>query len=291
MTACEKFQEDLLTLLADESSAEQKARLENHAQSCTTCAAEMSEMRAVWKTLDVWPEQTIPAPLLHLIRAQARHPQMAVNEINLIARLRQLVMQNPIRAFGLGLLTAIIATIILSLRIDFSLIHPLGLTITGALWTALFGLVYYMLTVEREQSGLSWKLPAQVSLLAIGLFIAFTCLNPMPCSVEYCSTRGPAQTFWSSLSPETAYCIFGGFYAMLPMTIAAYFSAKKHVRRNHILRRGSLAAVMFVFLLAPSIYLQCAPFALGLLVGWFSGALVGAVVGGTVGYWVRYKLA
>lgn len=291
MTACEKFQEDLLALLADEPTTVPKAQLENHAQNCTACAAEWRELRATWKTLDVWSEQKIPAALALAIREQARHPQLATNEVSLVARLRQLLVQNPIRAFGLGLLTAIIATIILSLRIDFSLIHPLGLTITGALWTALFGLVYYILTVERDQGGLSWKLPAQASLLAIGLFIAFTCLNPMPCSVQYCSTKGPAQTFWSSLSPETAYCIFGGFYAMLPMTIASYFSAKKHARRNQIFRRGSLAAVMFVFLLAPSIYLQCTPFAFGLLIGWFSGALVGAVVGGTVGYWVRYKLA
>lgn len=291
MTACEKFQEDLLALLAEEPAAGQKAQLEKHAQNCAACAAEMSEMRAVWKTLDVWHEQTIPAAVTLSVREQARLLQPATSEERLVVRLRKLFVQNPVRAFGLGLLTAIIATIILSLRIDFSLIHPLGLVIAGALWTALFGLVYYMLTVEREPSGLSWKLPAQVALVAIGLFIAFTCLNPMPCSVQYCSTQGPAQTFWSSLSPETAYCIFGGFYAMLPMTIASYFSAKKHARQNQILRRGSLAAVMFTFLLAPSIYLQCTPFALGLLIGWFSGALVGAVIGGTVGYWVRYKLA
>jgi len=288
MTACEKFQEELLALLSEEP---QKAQLENHPQSCANCAAEMSAMRAVWKTLDVWQEQTVPAPLAVAIREQARLHQPVTSEESLIVRLRQLFMQNPIRALGLGLLTAIIATIMLSLRIDFSLIHPVGLMITGALWTALFGLVYYMLTFERDTGGFSWKLPAQVALIAIGLFIAFTCLNPMPCSVQYCSTNGPAQTVCSNLSPATAYCIFGGFYAMLPMTIASYFSAKKHARRNQIFRRGSLAALMFVLLLAPSIYLQCTPFAFGLLIGWLSGALVGAVIGGTVGYWVRYKLA
>jgi len=291
MTACEKFQEDLLALLSDKPTTGQKTQLEDHQQSCANCAAAMSEMRAVWKTLEVWHEQTIPAAVALSIREQARHPQFVTNEVGLVVRLRQLFVQSPIRALGLGLLTAIIATIMLSLRVDFSLIPPLGLTITGALWTALFGLVYYMLTVEREQSGLSWKLPAQVALIAIGLFIAFTCLNPMPCSVQYCSTSGPAQTFCSNLSPETAYCIFGGFYAMLPMTIASYFSAKKHSRRPQIFRRGSLAALMFVLLLAPSVYLQCTPFAFGLLIGWLSGALVGAVIGGTVGYWVRYKLA
>jgi len=291
MTACEKFQADLPALLSDEPTAERKAQLEKHAPSCANCAAEMSEMRAVWKTLDVWQEQTVPAPLAVAIREQARLHQPVTSEESLVVRVRQLFVQSPIRALALGLLTAIIATIMLSFRVDFSLIHPLGLTITGALWTALFGLVYYMLTAERDEGGLSWKLPAQVALIATGLFIAFTCLNPMPYSVQYCSANGPAQTFCSSLSRETAYCIFGGFYAMLPMTIASYFSAKKHARHNKIFRRGSLAALMFVLLLAPSVYLQCTPFAFGLLIGWFSGALVGAVIGGTVGYWVRYKFA
>lgn len=291
MTACEKFQDELLIFLSSAPTAAPNAQLESHAQNCANCAAALNEIRAVWRTLEVWPEQPLPAHVVLSIHEQARDPQATANEIPVISRFQQLFVQTPVRAFGLGLLTAIVATIMLSLRIDFSLIHPLGLMITGALWTTLFGLVYYMLTAERDQGGLSWKLPAQVALLASGLFITFTCLNPMPCSVQYCSTRGPAQAFWASLSPETAYCIFGGFYAMLPMTIASFFSAKKHARWNQIFRGGSLAAIMFVFLLAPSIYLQCTPFALGLLLGWFSGALAGAVVGGTVGYWVRYKLA
>lgn len=291
MTACEKLQAELPALLANEPAAERQAHLASHAQNCASCAAEMSELRAVWKTLDGWQEQTLPAALALSIRERARLPRPATSEENLVVRLRQLFAPNPIRALGLGLLTAVIATIMLSLRIDFSLIHPLGLTIAGALWTALLGLVYYMLTVERDESGLPWKLPAQAALIAIGLFIAFTCLNPMPCSVQYCSAKGPAQTFCSNLSPATAYCIFGGFYAMLPMTIASFFSAKKHARGNKIFRRGSLAALMFVLLLAPSVYLQCTPFAFGLLIGWLSGALVGAVIGGTVGYWVRYKFA
>ncbi len=52
-----------------------------------------------------------------------------------------------------------------------------------------------------------------------------------------------------------------------------------------------MAGAMFAMLLAPSIYLQCAPFALGVLLVWFGGALVGSVLGGLIGYWVRYRLA
>jgi len=78
-------------------------------------------------------------------------------------------------------------------------------------------------------------------------------------------------------------------YALLPMSIAAYFSGSRS--GNHPLAKGSLAGVMFVALLAPSIYLQCAPFALGVLLVWFGGALLGSVLGGVVGYWVRYRFA
>jgi len=51
----------LLALLAEEPITTPKAQLENHAQNCTAGAAEMSEMRSIWKTLEVWQEQTFPA--------------------------------------------------------------------------------------------------------------------------------------------------------------------------------------------------------------------------------------
>ncbi len=76
---------------------------------------------------------------------------------------------------------------------------------------------------------------------------------------------------------------------MIPMGVASYLSASR--RGNSPILRGSLAGGVFVMLLAPSIFLQCAPFALGVLLGWFGGALVGSVIGGAIGYWVRYKLA
>lgn len=290
MTTCQEVQPALVALLTENLSSQQKSQMERHFQTCSACAGELAELQKVWRSLEIWQEQPLPNSLATLIRQEARSKaKVGVHsKWQLVTPLWQLATRHPVRPFGIGLVTAIVSAAILSLRVNFDLIPPVGLMVAGALWTGLYGLMFYLFSIGQQQEP-SWKFLAQTSLVAVGIFLLLTVISPVPSSVRFCSNYALTQPFVERLSIGGAYSLFGFFYAMVPMAIASYFSASRH--GNSPILRGSLAGGMFVLLLAPSIFLQCAPFALGVLIGWFGGALVGSVVGGAIGYWVRYKLA
>jgi hypothetical protein len=290
MTTCQQFQQELVALLAENLSPEQKSQMEGHAQTCSACAAELEELRGVWNSMEIWQEQPLPNSLATSIVEQA-HAAGQTPVVAMAVRKRWNERFLPIAPFGMGLVTAIATAAILSLRTNLDLIHPLGLTVAGALWTVLYGVVFYLFAIGQRQDETSWKFLGQASLVAVGIFLLLTFISPVPSSVRFCSNYALTQPFVEKLSIGGRYFLFGSFYAMIPMAIASYLSASSALRRNSPILRGSLAGGMFVMLLAPSIFLQCAPFALGVLLGWFGGALVGSIVGGAIGYWVRCKLA
>ncbi|RME02019.1 MAG: hypothetical protein D6814_00415 [Calditrichaeota bacterium] len=108
--------------------------------------------------------------------------------------------------------------------------------------------------------------------------------------MQFCSAYSLTQPLIDRLTIAGRYFLFGGAYAMVPMIIGGIFSVKNGRLRRPLVR-GTIAGSAFAILLIPSIFLHCAPFALGVLLGWFGGAFVGSLIGGAVGYWIKYKLA
>lgn len=287
---CQDIEKNMMNFLGKELSGEEQKAFQLHLSRCTSCAKAVNEFNAVWELLSVVEEQPVSEPLKAKILQNAREAEFAANE-NLILNLRE-SLKKPLKAMRpifMGLLTTTLFAIILSFRIDLESIHPLGLTVAGSLWTGLFALVFYLFTVGSKQEEPSWKFLAQASLIAVGIFLVMTFVTPLPHSVRFCSNYQLTQPLIERLSIGGTYFLFGSLYALIPMSIAAYLTASR--RGKNPLLRGSLAGGMFMLLLIPGIFLQCAPFALGVVLGWFGGALVGSVIGGVIGYWVRYRLA
>lgn len=287
---CHEIQIDLLTYFAGELSKEQKQDIKSHLSQCPTCAQEVRELGLVWKSLDAWEDQSVPENIEERILSIAREAVVTAKEsfwVNSWTSLKEIL--KPMAPIGMGLVAAMISAGVLSSKMNLSLIHPLGLTAVGALWTGLYAIIFYFLFVLGKREISSWRTFAQASLVAVGIFLVFTLISPLPSSVHFCRYYSVTQPLIERLSTGGSFFLFGGLYALIPMGIAAYFSGSKSGR--HPLAKGSMAGVMFVALLAPSIYLQCAPFALGVLLVWFGGALLGSVLGGTLGYWIRYRFA
>lgn len=285
---CQNIQNDLMAYLGNELTENEHKAFTSHVIQCAACTETVREFESVWKTLDVSEDQPVPESIKARILISARAVVLAANEnliLNLWGSLKGLL--KSMTPIFMGLLTTIVFTLILSFRIDLELIHPLGLTVAGALWTGLFALVFYLFSIGSSQKEPSWKFLAQASLIAVGIFLLMTFINPLPSSVRFCSHYQLTQPLIERLSVGGAYFVFGSLYALIPMAIAAYLSASGR-GKNPILR-GSLAGGMFMLLLTPGIFLQCAPFALGVVLGWFGGALVGSVIGGAIGYWIRYR--
>lgn len=286
---CEKAQTLLMSYLTGETGGSEKHRLENHIESCNLCAGELHTMRGVWQALEAWEDKPVPAPIEQEILNTAGDAAAAATDLRNINRLFFRKLLKPIAPLAMGLAAAVFSAGVLSSRMNLSEIHPLGLTAVGALWTGIYGIIFYILFVAGKTEAGSWRDFARASIAAIGIFLAFTLISPLPSSVNFCRYYAVTQPIIERISIGGSFFVFGALYALIPMIIATYFSGSRS--GNHPFAKGSLAGVMFVMLLAPSIYLQCAPFAIGVLLVWFGGALLGSVVGGIIGYWVRYRFA
>ena len=287
---CQKLQRNLMSYISGEISEDQKRVFESHLAQCPSCAEEVREFGFVWNILDASQDRTVPKNIEARILSAAREAIVTVKEnirINSWASLKGLL--KPMAPIGMGLAATIVSAGILSSKMNLSLIHPLGLTAVGALWTGLYSIIFYLVFSAGKREASSWRSLAQASLVAVGIFLVFTVISPVPSSLNFCRYYSFTQPVIERLSTGGSFFLFGALYALIPMSIAAYFSGSR--TGNHPFAKGSMAGVMFMALLAPSIYLQCAPFALGVLLVWFGGALLGSVLGGALGYWVRYRFA
>lgn len=287
---CQESQKNLLNFITGDLSEEQKKAFEAHMTQCPSCEREAQDFQFVWNAMEAWEDQSVPEKIKEMILNSAGEAVVASRKniwATSLASLRALL--KPMAPIVMGLVAAMFSAGILSSKVNLSAIHPLGLTAVGALWTGLYAIIFYFLFAIGKREASSWRTFAQASLVAVGIFLAFTLISPLPSSVHFCRYYSVTQPVIERLSVGGSFFLFGALYALVPMSIAAFLSGSR--TGQHPLARGSMAGVMFVLLLAPSIYLQCAPFALGVLLVWFTGAFVGSVLGGVLGYWIRYKFA
>ncbi len=283
---CTEMQKALIAELAGSLQAQMRESLHAHLQECAVCRDAALELRRTWIAMDRLQEQPVPVSVERAILQQAREAVAAEHQ-SLFSVLRGWLLdwRNPVLPILMGLLTTTVFALVLALHMDLSLIPPLGLTVAGAMWTGLFAIVFYLFSTGMRRREHSWRFLAQTSLVAIGIFFLITVFSPLPHSVRFCSRFSLTQPLMERLSIGGTYFVFGIFYAMIPMGIGAFVAAGR-IAGNPLLR-GSLAGAVFMSLLAPAIFLQCAPFALGVVLGWFGGALAGSLLGGALGYWLR----
>ncbi len=285
---CTEIQQRMLASILDGAEPGHDAAVKAHLADCTGCRSALREMTVAWQALETLPEYPVPPSTKRAVLRRAREA-VAPPGRALLSGLRAWLLdwRNPVLPILMGLLTTSVFALVLELHMDLSLIPPLGLTLAGAMWTGLFALVFYLFSMGMRQREHSWRFLAQTSLVAIGIFFIITVFSPLPHSVRFCSNFNLTQPLMERLSIGGAYFVFGVVYALVPMAIGAFVAAGRYA--GHPLLRGSLAGGVFMLLLAPAIFLQCAPFALGVVLGWFGGALLGSLIGGALGYWMRFR--
>jgi hypothetical protein len=291
---CEQIQQYLTTYFSRELSQAQRIRIENHVEDCTRCSAELHETRQAWQALEDWNDEPVPMDLALSITKKAHAavtPEVSSSTTGKVFKWWHPGASGsiPVMPLGLGLAAAFLTAVIIGTRSDYELLHPFALIAAGALWVVMYGLIFSLFSIGQKSGHTRWKFLAQAALVAGGMFLLLTYVSPVPDSITFCSSYYLTQPFIERLSIGGSYFLFGGLYALIPMGIAAFFSV--HRKEKSPLLHGSIAGGLFALLLAPGIIMQCAPFALGVLLGWFGGALVGSIIGGALGYWLRLKLA
>lgn len=247
------------------------AEVRGHLEQCEACRTEASLLRALSSALDRWEPPVAPLRLAEQV----------------IARLGQeaeVIAGRPLatRAFLPLLSGAGAATLALLLvagpAADHGITTPLAFGLLGALWAVLFGGSFFVAFEATSRM----KLLARTALLAAGLALLVTPVLSIPMVVEACrSWLGGAK---GSLLFNLLLFSAGSLYTAVPAFLAGLTLGRGV--EGQPARPGLESGLLYLLLIAPAIYLQCASLTLGIMATWLAGAISGALAGGPAGLWL-----
>ncbi|MGH8063912.1 MAG: anti-sigma factor family protein [Candidatus Entotheonellia bacterium] len=270
---CQTIREHLIEYLYHELAPEVSLRIEQHLRGCTACQAELASLQQVTATLDQWQVPAPPAGVvertLACIGAEAPDPTLLGSRNGGPPAI-------PLLALALGGLAAGVS-MGLTTHLAPQPEPPFMLAVLGILWAVLYGGLFVVALGHWTQL----KELARVVLLAGGLAILLTPVLSIPEVVEACSAwAGVAK---GSLVLNILLFIVGGLYSAIPLLIGHLVTGRAPDSKRS---QGLASGLLYLVLVAPAFYLQCAALVMGTGTTWMAGAIVGVLAGGPAGIWL-----
>lgn len=268
---CRAVQERLIDERYRELAPGETAEVRGHLEQCEACRKEASLLHALSLALDRWEA---PAP----------PPRLAEQVIARLAQEAEATVGRPlaIRAFLPFLLGAGASALALLLvsgpAAEHGITTPLAFGLLGALWAVLFGGSFLVAFEATSRI----KLLARIALLASGFSLLATPVLSIPMVVEAC--RGWFEGAKGSLPLNLVLFFAGSLYTAVPVSLASAILGKEVEGSPTMSGVGS--GLLYLLLIAPAIYLQCASLTLGIMATWTAGAIPGALAGGPTGLWL-----
>ncbi len=277
MNTCSHLKEEWVPYLSGVLDMKKEQQLLAHLNTCLSCRQLFEDLKNVWSgpALSV---DTIPPPSIRnaILNAAALTVSRNSSRIN---------GYSTIFALFAGLLATLISAFLFLPETEFQHLPAFQLLVIGAIWSMLYALAFYYVVGGHFTKSNSLKNIVKTSLMALGVFTAFSAALPIVDAVHFCRYASLTHPFFQRLSIGMTFFLMGLTYAFVPMLIAAYIS-KMPIIHNPLVK-GGIAGFLFVVIVLPGIYLQCVPLAMGAVVGWNAGMLLGSVVGGYLGFWLK----
>jgi hypothetical protein len=273
---CQAIREHLIDYVYSELAPEDWIRVEQHLLACGECREEVAALRRVTATLDQWQAPEPPADLVD--RTMARIRAAAAEAPTVVGR-DGLPPSTALLALALGGLAAA-ASLKLTAHLSPHQGSPLMLAGLGIVWAVLYGGMFLV----ALGSGVRLQHLARVALLAGGLAILFTPVLSIPEVVEACSSW--LEGAKGSIVLNALLFVVGGLYTAAPLLVAHVVTG--HQPRHVPSSQGLTSGLLYLMLIAPAFYLQCAALAMGVGATWMAGAIVGVLAGGPAGMWLAW---
>jgi hypothetical protein len=276
---CQATREQLIEYLYRELPAEEWVRIEEHLRGCRACQEELASLRRVTATLDQWQVPEPPASLPERTLARLWAEVIGVPSVGGRAE------GSPATPFLALVLGGLAAGVSLGLTAHLTPHQgtSLALAALGILWAVLYGSMF----LAALGSWAPVKHLASVALLAGGLAILLTPVLSIPQVVEACSALvGGAK---GSVVLNVLLFVVGGLYTAVPLLVAHRIRGQPSAPASP--GQGLTSGLLYLVLVAPVFYLQCAALALGVGATWMAGAIVGVLAGGPAGLWLAGQRA
>lgn len=242
---------------------EDRRRVDEHVAICASCARALEDATSAWRQLDTW----------HVSDAVATRAVV-------VATVRDHLARPPVRAWaiagGLGLGVAAVASTVLHVRAGVT--ASAGSLACAAIWAAAFALAFFVVLSRSVVRSVRAALWASAALVGISL------VCPAGELMNACD-RSEAIATW--LGPDRGAFLVGLGYGII--AAAAGIVATRRWRD-----RGARSAILTVAAVTafelPVFFMQCQPFAVGVLAATLTGAaLASVVVGLGEQAWTRFS--
>lgn len=276
---CQAVREQLIDYLYNELTPEAWVCIEQHLLQCERCEEELAALQQLSGALDQWQ---VPTPSVWVVERTLARLQPEVVEASLAGEHISSFSAVPLLALALGGLAAL-ASLGLTAHLHVRQGSALALAALGILWAVLYGGMF--LAALSRTVGL--KDLARVALLAGGFAILWTPVLSIPDVVEACQAwLGVAK---GSVALNALLFFVGGLYTAAPLLVSHVVTG--YQSRDTPARQSLASGLMYLLLIAPVFYLQCAALALGVGATWMGGAIVGVLAAGPAGMWLAGQKA
>jgi hypothetical protein len=145
-----------------------------------------------------------------------------------------------------------------------------GLLITGFSWT--LGKFRFR---RIQLSATAWLAIAATIVVMIGTYFC-----PDKTAFEWWSNSPVGTAAKNTLGPVLSCCVFGMLYVLPAALVIAPAFRRKF--KDPLFGHAATSAFIYIALLLPAIYIQCANLEIGMMLSWVTGSLFGAM-GGILG--------
>ena len=281
---CDEVLPELFSLISNQLNEREAQQMQTHLSTCPDCRAEYQSLNLIWEGLSTVEMVEVPQDLR----------ERTLNRIYSEAEKAKSVISSSGLSFGRAV-TAGVAGVFLTLfylglltqKISFT-----GLSIEGALavavvWSGISISVCAGFLGRYQWRGVDLHFTAGVGLIAAGIVFIGAVVCPDLTLLALFGQSRLSEMILQRLGNVGGYFVFGLLGALIPTLLVSIsligvgdkFGIKYRGLR---LKNGLAGAGVFVLLISPSIYFQCATAAFGISVltlSWIAGMLLGAVVG------------
>ncbi|MBI1927992.1 hypothetical protein HYR99_27590, partial [Candidatus Poribacteria bacterium] len=270
---CEGVKLELFSLMTGQLNEQEVQQMRAHLSMCSDCRAEYHALEQVWNGLDAVEMVEVPEELrertLNRIHAESERAKAVVPSSGLSLG----------RAVGAGAAGALLTLFYLGLltqRISFMGLSMWEALTVAVVWSGISISVCAGYVGRYQWRGVDLHFTAGVGLIAAGIVWIGAVVCPDLTLLALFQQSRWSEIIVQRLGIVGGYFAFGLLGALVPtLLVSIGFGVKCH---QHRLKNGLAGAGVFVLLISPSIYFQCATAAYGLsalTLSWMAGMLIG----------------
>jgi hypothetical protein len=282
MNICRQFRENMFALLAGEVEEFSREACWEHCEKCSLCRAEWQAAQRVWHTLETINMVEVPEQLrqqtlaaVHLeVEKEARQASHVLRRVGALS----LAKVSAAILTGIGL--ALFFIFLLTQKVEGQPLSSNQLLAIGTVWAGLlitgFSWTLGKFRFRRIQlSATAWLAIVATIVVMIGTYFC-----PDKTAFEWWSNSPVGTAAKNTLGPALSCCVFGMLYVLPAALLIAPAFRRKF--KDPLLGHAATSALIYIALLLPAIYIQCANLAAGMMLSWIAGSLLGAM-GGILG--------